>query len=130
MASSRQLKRLESTSKSPIYSHFGETIAGVTVIRAYGLDQHFIAESERRVDENQKAVFAGVSSGGQLRWGKFEEGYRQRWALTQKGSIAINDDGKRRIYHLYRKMSYNNEKVYEKFKKFVFFRDWCRDKCV
>ncbi len=61
VASSRQLKRLESTSKSPIYSHFGETIAGVTVIRAYGLDQRFIAESERRVDENQKACFAGVS---------------------------------------------------------------------
>ena len=61
MASSRQLKRLESTSKSPIFSHFGETIAGVTVIRAYGLDQRFIVESERRVDENQKAFFAGVS---------------------------------------------------------------------
>jgi hypothetical protein len=61
VASSRQLKRLESTSKSPIYSHFGESIAGVTVIRAYGLDQRFIAESERRVDENQKAAFAGVS---------------------------------------------------------------------
>ena len=85
MASSRQLKRLESTSKSPIYSHFGETIAGVTVIRAYGLDQHFIAESERRVDENQKAVFAGVSSGGRLRWGQVRGGVQTKMGIDKDG---------------------------------------------
>lgn len=62
VASSRQLKRLESVSKSPIYSHFGESLAGASVIRAYGAQDRFIKESQRRVDVNHRAAFTSVIS--------------------------------------------------------------------
>uniref|UniRef100_A0A668AVN9 Multidrug resistance-associated protein 1 n=1 Tax=Myripristis murdjan TaxID=586833 RepID=A0A668AVN9_9TELE len=60
VSSSRQLKRLESVSRSPVYTHFNETLLGTTVIRAFGEQHRFISESDRRVDHNQKAYYPSI----------------------------------------------------------------------
>lgn len=49
--SSRELKRIESTSKSPLYSHFGESISGSAIIRAAGQDARFRQENCARVNQ-------------------------------------------------------------------------------
>uniref|UniRef100_A0A3Q1HRQ0 ATP-binding cassette, sub-family C (CFTR/MRP), member 3 n=1 Tax=Anabas testudineus TaxID=64144 RepID=A0A3Q1HRQ0_ANATE len=62
VATSRQLKRLESVSRSPIYSHFSETITGSSVIRAYGRHSAFVLMSDMKVDENQKSYYPSIVS--------------------------------------------------------------------
>ncbi|CAG2101812.1 unnamed protein product [Medioppia subpectinata] len=59
---SRQLKRIESTTRSPIYSHFSETVSGYTSIRAYGVSHQFIQESNRRVDENHMCYYPSFTA--------------------------------------------------------------------
>ena len=57
---SRQLKRLESVSRSPVYSHFGETITGASTIRAFGREREFMLMSEGKVDTNQVAYYPSI----------------------------------------------------------------------
>ncbi|XP_063286386.1 multidrug resistance-associated protein 1-like [Pelobates fuscus] len=62
VATSRQLKRLESVSRSPVYSHFNETLLGASVIRAFGEQKQFININDYRVDENQRAYYPSIVS--------------------------------------------------------------------
>ncbi|XP_020828088.1 ATP-binding cassette sub-family C member 6 isoform X2 [Phascolarctos cinereus] len=57
IASSCQLKRLESASRSPIYSHISETFQGSAVIRAFQAQDQFIVQNDSRIDEHQRASF-------------------------------------------------------------------------
>lgn len=64
-AITRQIRRLESITRSPIYSHFSETISGVQVIRAYSQDERFALESEKKVDGNHICYFCSMKA---FRW--------------------------------------------------------------
>ena len=48
--SSRDLKRIESVQRSPLYQQFGETLTGVITIRAYGDGPRFIEDNHRRIN--------------------------------------------------------------------------------
>ncbi len=62
ITSSRQLKRLYSISKSPIFSHFTETINGATTIRAYQEQSRFIQHSQDTVATNVRSVYLNFMS--------------------------------------------------------------------
>ncbi|GAA5908059.1 uncharacterized protein JCM6883_004104 [Sporobolomyces salmoneus] len=56
-ASSRELKRTESVTKSPIFSLFGEALSGVSTIRAYGDGQRFMEQIFSLLDQNNRPFF-------------------------------------------------------------------------
>ncbi|NWV62716.1 MRP2 protein, partial [Malurus elegans] len=62
VSTSRQLRRLDSVTRSPIYSHFGETVSGLSVIRAYGHQERFLKQNETTMDINQKSVYSWIIS--------------------------------------------------------------------
>lgn len=58
--SQRELKRIENTSRSPIFSLFSETLAGLTVIRAYGVEEEFRERNRMVVEQNSKGTHAHI----------------------------------------------------------------------
>ncbi|KAJ2761380.1 hypothetical protein IWQ57_006065, partial [Coemansia nantahalensis] len=55
---SREVKRLESTSMSPLLSLFGELILGVSSIRAFGAKHYYMREALNRIDAHNRAYYA------------------------------------------------------------------------
>ncbi|GFN96899.1 multidrug resistance-associated protein 1 [Plakobranchus ocellatus] len=48
-----RLKRLSSVNRSPVFTHFSETVSGLGVIRAHGQQSRFILENQVKVDRFQ-----------------------------------------------------------------------------
>ena len=60
MSTSRQLKRIESNLKSPIFSFFAETLTGVSTISAFGRKKTFADKLEDLVDQHQRAFYPSI----------------------------------------------------------------------
>jgi len=61
-AVSRETKRLDSISRSPVYAQFSETLGGLSTIRAYGEPNRFKDEFEGKVDTNTQALYNNKSA--------------------------------------------------------------------
>ncbi|KAI5294661.1 hypothetical protein KEM52_003513 [Ascosphaera acerosa] len=61
LRTSRELKRLDSITRSPIYAHFQESLGGLPTIRAFRQQKRFTMENELRMDLNQPASPQGWS---------------------------------------------------------------------
>jgi ATP-binding cassette, subfamily C (CFTR/MRP), member 1 len=64
-ATSRELKRIESITRSPLYAHIGETMDGIATIRAYHEQGRFISTNETMLDETNSPSFLLISA---ARW--------------------------------------------------------------
>lgn len=62
LRTSRELKRLDSVTRSPIYAHFQESLGGISTIRAYRQQGRFALENEWRMDANLRAYFPSISA--------------------------------------------------------------------
>ncbi|KAL5364489.1 P-loop containing nucleoside triphosphate hydrolase protein [Aspergillus floccosus] len=57
LRTSRQLRLLDLEAKSPLYTHFLDTLKGITTLRAFGFIPHDIHKNARLVDFSQRAAY-------------------------------------------------------------------------
>ncbi|EEC07990.1 ABC transporter, putative [Ixodes scapularis] len=64
LPSFRHVHRLQSVTRSPVFTHFSETISGVTSIRAFGVGTQFLRTLECRVDDNINCCYHSTGLDG------------------------------------------------------------------
>ncbi|KAI9238999.1 MAG: P-loop containing nucleoside triphosphate hydrolase protein [Podila humilis] len=57
LLSSREIKRLDSAARSPMYAHFGETLNGMVTIRGFGDTNMFSAQATTLLDQSQQVFY-------------------------------------------------------------------------
>lgn len=57
VSTSRELKRMDSVSRSPLFSNFTETIIGVATIRAFGATRQFLQRMLNYIDINARPYY-------------------------------------------------------------------------
>jgi ATP-binding cassette, subfamily C (CFTR/MRP), member 1 len=57
LRTSRQLRLLDLEAKSPLYSHFMETLEGLVTVRAFGWSRDFEAKNAQLLDTSQKPFY-------------------------------------------------------------------------
>lgn len=57
ISTSRELKRMDSVTRSPLFSNFTETIVGVATIRAFGATRKFLQDMLKYIDTNARPYY-------------------------------------------------------------------------
>ncbi|CAI0410668.1 unnamed protein product [Linum tenue] len=63
---SREVKRLDSITRSPVYAQFGEALNGLSSIRAYKAYDRIVAINDKMMDNNIRFTLVSISSNGWL----------------------------------------------------------------
>lgn len=50
LSTSRDIQRMESNTRSPIFSNFSELLDGIVTVRAFGAEQRFLDDMYRQID--------------------------------------------------------------------------------
>lgn len=83
---SRDLKRYEAITRSPIHQHFQETLVGVTTIRAYCDERRFLVDNMERIDNNNRPFFYVWLAN---RWLSFRSGFVGSLVILFSAALAV-----------------------------------------
>ncbi|KAJ1514976.1 Multidrug resistance-associated protein 1 [Coelomomyces lativittatus] len=92
-STSRELKRLDSITRSPVLAQFSESLTGIVTIRAYGEQERFSLQNQRYINANNRAYFLQLCA---QRWlairietiGSFLTFFAGLFGVFTQGSIA------------------------------------------
>ncbi|KAI9095088.1 P-loop containing nucleoside triphosphate hydrolase protein [Phlyctochytrium arcticum] len=87
---SRQVKRIESVTRSPVYSNIPTTLEGLSTVRAFGREQDFAKNFTRLQNENTRMYFAFICC---ARWLGFrlDVGAAIFLAVVALGAVGLAD---------------------------------------
>ncbi|KAK0618587.1 P-loop containing nucleoside triphosphate hydrolase protein [Bombardia bombarda] len=83
----RDLKRIESTSRSPIYDQFGSVLSGLSTVRAFGRTQFYMDRMYDLIDNSSKAYWALELIN---RWMTFRMGLLGSFFVTIVASAVVS----------------------------------------
>ena len=86
ISSSRQLQRLASITRSPLYAHFGETIQGASIIRAFEKAEKFFLNFCEKLDEHIMCKYHSLQSN---RWLSVRLELIGNFIILSAGVLAI-----------------------------------------
>lgn len=61
LATSRELKRIDAVTRSPIFAWFSESLTGLSTIRAFHHQPVFVSINQKRIDHNQICYLPSIS---------------------------------------------------------------------
>ncbi|KAJ7800024.1 hypothetical protein B0H14DRAFT_3156200 [Mycena olivaceomarginata] len=64
LTTGRHLRRMESNSRSPIFSHFGELLLGIVTVRAFSAEKLFLDNLHTRIDLVSVSVLWSITNSG------------------------------------------------------------------
>ena len=70
VTTARQVKRIDSVKRSPVYANFTETLNGTSSIRAYQVQRRFVDHADLLLDNNQKVWFTVFTSNRLVKMGQ------------------------------------------------------------
>ena len=86
----RSLRRLESTTRSPIFAAFGDTLEGLVTVRAFSMEQRFVDDTHHKIDVTTQMYvnldYVWLSSNRPNRWYGFW--MLNRWLLLRFDSLG------------------------------------------
>ncbi|KAJ2847340.1 Transporter of the ATP-binding cassette (ABC) [Coemansia brasiliensis] len=91
LSASREIKRFESVTKSPIYTQFGETLSGVSTIRAYGQESRFKKVNYGKIDDNTRPF---IYMWGANRWLSIRVDLAGAFVSFMAGLLALTATGR------------------------------------
>ncbi|KAJ2649364.1 Transporter of the ATP-binding cassette (ABC) [Coemansia sp. RSA 1250] len=91
LSASREIKRFESVTKSPIYTQFGETLSGVSTIRAYGQESRFKKVNYGKIDDNIRPF---IYMWGANRWLSIRVDLAGAFVSFMAGLLALTATGR------------------------------------
>ena len=88
--SGRDLRRMESTTRSPIFSGFGETLAGIVTVRAFSAERRFSDNLHKQIDLTTTMYYSFWSKYARYGFDSLpnEPSVLNRWLLARFDSLG------------------------------------------